>query len=95
MKRRLPVLTGPSLSLYSTTIYVSSYYYVCVRILLYMCPVENEMKRRLPVLTGFLQVCLISMHSALLLYMCDACVCSRMLTYAHVCSRMLTYADVC
>ena len=24
-----------------------------------------------------------------------ACVCSRMLTYAHVCSRMLTLADVC
>jgi hypothetical protein len=66
-------------------IYVSSYYYMCVLILLYVCPHTSDINVRiLP------QV----LHRALKRPNIDTHVCWRMLTYADVCWRMLTYADV-
>ncbi len=65
-----------------TPVYVSSYYYMCVLILLTyadVCRRDGHCVR--PSLV----------RSAAN----TRCVCSRMLTYAHVCSRMLTYDHVC
>ena len=58
-----------------TTIFVFSYYYICVVILLYLCPHTAGASGAQP-----------PTDADMLTY---AHVCSRMLTYAHVCSRML------
>ncbi len=67
---------------------LSTYYYICVSILLYTCPRASSTWSRMKRSCGsYADVCW-----RMLAY---ADVCWRMLTYADVCWRMLTYADVC
>ncbi len=79
--------------------YVSSYYYICVLILLYMCPHTADVCWRLLTyegVSGALQVCPhTTIYVSSYCYICVLillCMCPHT---ADVCWCMLTYADVC
>jgi hypothetical protein len=73
-------------------IYVSSYCYICVLIMLYMCPHTAMYVSSYCYVCVLIQSPHIPPEKSVRAY---ADVCWRMRTYADVCGRMLTYADVC
>jgi hypothetical protein len=72
--------------------------YICVLMLLYMCPhaaINVSAYCAVPRLEQLLRCCAIRRQVGRYRNGRWAHVCWRMLTYADVCWRMLTYADVC
>jgi hypothetical protein len=81
-------------------IYMSSYYHICVLILLYMCPHAAQYVLILLYMCPHATICVSSYYYVcvlMLLYMCphtSLCV-SSYYYICDVCGHLLTYADVC